>query len=282
MGNGASSSQVKEQASDVRTYEIADTQSTIAIAFEGILASYAGQAALVVIRLSYEDEEKVSLGHAARAGQSTEYLINNLRSLVRKTDHVFLSGHTMYFLLLAANEQGGQIVQSRLWEALLWRVHNNSGREVRRLRAMSIGYSAWRGAHASINEFLAEASKARQHFDLLPERPLRKSVVRNQRQSAQPVEVDEELPVLARKLGIPYLSFLPRKLPQGIQNIVNPQLAQELHCYPIGRERNMLTVAMLNPQDRSALDRLHRETGLHIFPVLTHPNALRTALEQLI
>ena len=278
MGSGATSPQVKEQASDVRTYEIADTQSAIAIAFEGILANYAGQVALVVIRLFYENEEKAS--HAARARKSSEYLINSLRSLVRKTDHVFLSGHTMYFLLLAANEQGGQIVQSRLWEALLWRVHNNLGREVTRPRAMSTGHSAWRGAHGSINEFLAEASKACQHFDFLPERPLRKTVVWDQRQSAQQVGTDEELPALARKLGIPYLSFLPGKLPQGIQNIVNPKLAQELRCYPIGRERNMLTVAMLNPQDRSALDRLHRETGLHIFPVLTHPNALRTALEQ--
>jgi hypothetical protein len=39
---------------------------------------------------------------------------------------------------------------------------------------------------------------------------------------------------------------------------------------------------MLNPQDKSTLERLHKETGLHIFPVLTHPRALQTALAQLI
>jgi hypothetical protein len=44
----------------------------------------------------------------------------------------------------------------------------------------------------------------------------------------------------------------------------------------------MLTVAMLNPVDHSALDRLKQETGLHIFPVLTHPQALQVALEQLV
>jgi hypothetical protein len=44
----------------------------------------------------------------------------------------------------------------------------------------------------------------------------------------------------------------------------------------------MLTVAMLNPVDHSALDRLKQETGLHIFPVLTHPQALQVALEELI
>ena len=282
MGNEATSPPVKEQAINAYTYETVDTHFAIATAFERILSAYAGQVALVVIRLFYENEEKVSLDRAAQAWQSTEYLINSLRPLVRKTDHVFLAGHSMYFLLLGANEQGGEIVQSRLWEALLWRVHNNSGREVSRPRVMSIGHSAYPGTHAGIDGFIEEASNACLRFDLLPERPARKAVVRHHRQSSQQIETDEELPALARKLGIPYLSLLPRKLPQAVQNIVNPKLAQELRCYPIGRERNMLTVAMLNPQDRSALDRLHRETGLHIFPVLTHPHALQTALEQLV
>jgi hypothetical protein len=39
---------------------------------------------------------------------------------------------------------------------------------------------------------------------------------------------------------------------------------------------------MLNPVDHSAIDRLKQETGLHIFPVLTHPRALQGALEQLV
>ena len=95
-------------------------------------------------------------------------------------------------------------------------------------------------------------------------------------------ELDQELPVLARKLGIPYLTLLPRNLPQSLQHLVNPKLAHELRCYPLGRERDMLTVAMLNPVDHSALDRLKQETGLHIFPVLTHPQALQVALEQLV
>jgi hypothetical protein len=44
----------------------------------------------------------------------------------------------------------------------------------------------------------------------------------------------------------------------------------------------MLTVAMLNPEDNSALDRLKQETGLRIFPVLAHPQALQIALDQLV
>jgi len=282
MDNEASSPVAKDQVLHAYTYETVDTLSAVTTAFEYILSTYTEQVALVVIKLVYENEEKVSQDRIALNWQSTDHFMHNLRPLVRKTDHAFLAGHSMYFLLLGANEQGGQIVQSRLWEALLWRVHNISVREVSRPRAMSIGHSAYPGALASIYDFIEEASNACLHFDLLPERPSLKAVVRHHRQSSQQVENDEELPALARKLGIPYLSLLPRKLPRGLQNIVNPKLAQELHCYPIGRERNMLTVAMLNPQDHSVLDRLHRETGLHIFPVLAHPHALRTALEQLV
>ncbi|HLH60513.1 MAG TPA: hypothetical protein VKV20_02420 [Ktedonobacteraceae bacterium] len=282
MGNEAISPLVKEQAPSVYVYETVDTFFEIVAAFERILSSYTQPAALVVIMLTYENEDRAAPDRASSTWQSTTHLMQNLRPLVRKTDHAFLLDQGLYFLLLGANEQGGQIVQSRLWEALLWRVHNMNSREATRPRAMSIGHSSYPGVLSAIPDFLAEASSACLRFDLLPEKNARKATVKHSRHSTRQVENDEELPALARKLGIPYLTLLPNKLPHGVQNIVNPKLAQELHCYPIGRERNMLTVAMLNPQDRSALDRLHQETGLHIFPVLAHPQALETALEQLV
>jgi hypothetical protein len=111
---------------------------------------------------------------------------------------------------------------------------------------------------------------------------MRKGVAKQARTHQQEDGRDEELPALARKLGIPYLSLLPRKLPERVQQLVDPKLAQELGCYPLGRERNILTVAMLNPKDRLALERLHQETGMDIFPILVHPQELQTALKQLV
>src|SRR5436305_13271355 len=194
MGNEASSPLLKEQVTCAYTYETVDTLSAVATAFEHILSTYTEQVALVVIKLVYENEEKVSQDRTAQNWQSTVHFMHNLRPLVRKTDHAFLAHHSMYFLLLGSDEQGGQIVQSRLWEALLWRVHNISGREVLRPRAMSIGHNAYAGASASINDFIEEASNACLRFDLLPERPSRKALVRHQRQSSQQVENDDELP----------------------------------------------------------------------------------------
>jgi len=250
------------------SYETVETLQDIVSAVERISATGIEQVALVTIRLFYENEEKSSRRRLTPANHSTRYLLGSLRTLVRKTDSVLLLNYTMYFLLPGANMQGGEIVQSRLWEALLWRVHNLTESDASRPRCMAIGHSAYPIPHATIYDFIEAASKPSLRLDSQPEKA--------------EDETEEELPALARKLGIPYLKLLPRKLPRGVQHLVNRKLAQELRCYPLGRERNMLTVAMLNPEDRSALERLKQETGLFIFPVLTHPQALQVALEQLI
>ena len=302
MGTDAISPMVMEHASTPYTYQTIERTSAIAAMMQQIPEIHAQEIALVSIALYFENGEKDKSYALEQAYTSSAHLMNNLRPLVRKTDEVFLlvdsrcgsevsdaprfsyTTPTLYFLLFGANIQGGQIVQSRLWEALLWQVHNTSEREIVRPRSMTIGHSAYPTPYADVDEFIEAARNVSMYFDRFPEKGPRKAVVRQSRQPAVQAEnsVDEELPVLARKLGIPYLSLLPKKLPRGIQQLVDPKLAQELHCFPVGRDRNKLTVAMLNPEDAAVLDRLHRETGLHIFPVLTHPHALQSALEQLV
>ena len=258
-----------------------DTVHDIVSTVERIISTGIEQIALVTIWLFYEKEDKLNTHRLVLADKSTQYLLNDLRTLVRKTDSVLLLGYNLYFLLPGANKQGGQIVQNRLWEALLWRVHNLSERDIMGPQSIAIGHSSYPMRDKTIRDFITASDEATFRFDTQPEKTTRKHAEVSQGQHAKD-EIDQDLPVLARKLGIPYLTLLPRKLPQSLQHLVNHKLAHELHCYPLGRERNMLTVAMLNPVDHSALDRLKQETGLHIFPVLTHPQALQVALEQLV
>jgi hypothetical protein len=261
-------------------YTMETVQDIVSIVEQAIAAGIE-QIALVTIRLFYEKEGKFNSNRLTLAEMSTQYLANDLRARVRKTDSVLLLGHNLYFLLPGANKQGGQIVQDRLWEALLWRVHNISEREMLRPQSIAIGHSSYPMQDKTLDDFIAASNEAAFRFDTQPEIATRKRAEVTRGKHAKD-EIDQELPVLARRLGIPYLTLLPRKLPQGLQHLVNSALAHELHCYPLGRERNMLTVAMLNPADHSALDRLEQETGLHIFPVLTHPQALQVALEELV
>lgn len=279
MGYEASILPAKEAIISHYTYETIETLSPVRAAVDSLLASGVVQVALVIIKLYYDQDYRVSL-----ARQSSAYLLNNLRPLVRKTDTVFLLDTSMIFVLRAANQEGGCIVQARLWEALLWRIHNMAEREVLRPRSMTIGHSGYQESDGCIEACIESADAVSLRYDWQPEKSSRKPTRQSQLQQllAQADETNTELPALARKLGIPYLTLLPRKMPAGVQRLVDPSLAQELHCFPVGRERNMLTVAMLNPQDRTALDRLHQETGLLIFPVLAHPEALQHALEQLV
>jgi hypothetical protein len=268
------------------TFTLIETKTAIAETIQQLHATGTSQTALVSIRLVYKTLEKIgqtgSLS-AERARQGSLYLLESIRPLVRKTDHVFLHQHTCYFVLPEANLQGAEIVEERLWEALLWRTHNMDEQETMRPTQLAIGYGAFPDPHSSPAELLHAASEVSKHFNEHANRAIRHRRPRDderEKELAQQVE-KEELPLLARKLGIPYLTLLPRELPQRVLQTVNARLARELRCYPLGRERNMLTVAMLNPQDHNTLERLHRETGLSIFPVLTHPEALDRALRQL-
>jgi len=308
------------------TYDIIETIDPIAAAVQYVTSNYVEEIALVAITLhfgfranndsAFSPQQVSSLSSQTTrvdcTGQERAFLrglADHLRPLVRKTDGVFLLDHTLYFLLPGADQQGAQIVQSRLWEAMLWHINNIENVDARALRAhnITIGHSAHPVPYGDIDEFIKGASQVALRFELQLERYMRKAVnshlsssqsatseeqasvkdsLPSSIQSGPLEEQDrgesEELSALARKLGIPYLTLLPGKLPKDLEHLVNPQLARELHCYPLGRERNMLTVAMLNPEDSSALDRLHQETGLRIFPVLTHSHALQKALEQLV
>ena len=266
-----------KEVTDTRyTYDIIDTLEPVRAAFAEVLASGVDQVALVILKLFYEQESRVAL-----TTQSSAYLLSILRPMVRKTDSVFLQENTLYFVLRGSNAQGGSIVETRLWEALLWRVHNMTEREFLRPGSMTAGHSSYVESNASVEGCIEAAHCVSLRYNWQAEKPSRKPL--RHLQALPPTTGDDsELPALARKLGIPYLTLLPHKLPAGVQRLVNPSLAQELRCFPIGRERNTLTVAMQNPQDDEALHRLHEETGLLIFPVLAHPQALQHALEQLV
>jgi Type II secretion system (T2SS), protein E, N-terminal domain len=261
-----------EVVTPASSIEFADTLEVIVSRMDALKAQHA-QVALVSIALRFEQDGRIYAGRAAPADQSAQHYLENLRSLVRKTDSVFLLRHTFYFLLPGADLNGGAIVQERLWEALLWRVHNTLDGDFLRPRSMTIGHGACETHSNNFTRCIDAASEAQLSFELLPEKAARKVVTTTK---------DTELSLLARRLGVPYVPLLPRKLPARIQRLVSPTLAQELHCFPIGRDRDILTVAMSNPQDRSALERLRVETGMNIFPVLANSRELQTALEQFV
>ena len=78
---------------------------------------------------------------------------------------------------------------------------------------------------------------------------------------------------------VPFMR-LPEQLPERLRHIIPHPLACELRCAPVGRSHSNLTVAMANPGDAQALDRLKEMTGMAIFPVACEEDALDQLLDQ--
>ena len=179
-----------------------DTIYDIVSTVEQIISTGIEPIALVTIQLLYEKEEKLNTQRFMTVDQTTQYLLNELRALIRKTDSILQLGHNLYFLLHGANKQVGHIVQDRLWEALLWRVHSLSERDMMRPQRIAVGHSSFPMRNKTIRDFIAASEKATFCFETQPEKAARKHDEVPQIQLTKD-ELDQELPGLARKLGIP-------------------------------------------------------------------------------
>lgn len=286
MSNEAASPVSYERANVEHTCEKASTIQTVISTIQDITTTHTHQLALVTITLRFalEGYDEKTPRHRHLVAQSIQYYLDALRRLVRKTDVVYLLDSSFHFLLIGATTDGGNIVKTRLWDALLWCVHNIDEADILRPRIMTIGHAAYAASDGDAYACILAANEPCYSFDTQPELNAIEIPQENDVASAniKTVSREGELTALARQLGVPYLSLLPRKKPEQVQRLVTLKLAHELQCYPLGRERGTLTVALSNPQDSSILARLHKETGLRIFPVLTHPQELQTALSLLV
>lgn len=316
MRNSTITAQSKEQACQERAWIMVESHTNISEAMSHCQAAGFDQLALCAIHLTYAQGERTrqfKRPQASWAERGTLLLVEHLRPLVRKTDRVFVYRQSIYFMLLACDLQGVEIVEDRLWEALIARMHNPGAQEYLAPRSVVSGIGAFPVPHADMTEVLQATNILSRHFGEELQTGAHSALVVEKsaptqlwRTSLTPQMLDQDpsstdllarepttektlawqntldLPLRARSMGVPYLSPLPSKLPTKVQQAVDAHLAQELRCCPVGLSRDTLTVAMLDPQDTVVLERLHQETGLHIFPVLTHPEALEDGLKQLV
>jgi hypothetical protein len=270
------------QTWDIQPYEYIESTTAIVEMMHALTTIGIEQMSLVTITLQFNLSERTQRpALKQQIEQSTIHFLEYLRSLVRKTDIVFIrlaQPTTFYFLLIDAALEGAEIVQTRLWDALLWRMHSTGDLKIVRPDRVQLGYSATTASCTSFQSCIEAAIAPQRTFEQEAERAIRKASTHQYNATAQ----EYDLLQTARKLGMPYLSLLPRKLPTQVLRLVDPKLAQELRCYPLGRNKDVLTVAIANPQDRSSLQRLEQITGMRIFPVLAPPLELQAALEQLI
>lgn len=236
------------------------------------LQTHSPSAALVTLTLYFANREL-----SGATASTTQFLLEQIRSLTRRTDTVLLYRHTAFFILPGADIRGAHIVQERLWDAITQLVLRTNGGPTPLPWNLVIGHSAYPVPSASAQDCIDAAHVVDHSLCLNPEQSA--VLARSASIDAETDDADEhDLSLLARKLGIPYLSLLPRSIAPHLSQIISPALAAELQCLPVGSERNTLTVALSDPTDKQTLKLLHQRTGMRIFPVLMHPLELQKAL----
>jgi Type II secretion system (T2SS), protein E, N-terminal domain len=258
--------QQKEMAS-YQTVKHSQDMATVIREAVAMRPSHFSQFALVTVEFHFAVVNNPSHVLSITHERSVHSPLNTVRIHTRKSDLAWLKDTTCYFLLAGAGPQGGDIVQHRLWKALQQSIRIMQENTTLFPSTMTIGHSTYPEPCATIEQCLSHA--------LMPHNDDEDDVIQ------VPEWPKEDVSTLARQFGVPYLPFLPRTFPNKVKRLVKPELAQELHCFPLGCAQNTLTVAMSNPQDTHTLDRLQQETGMRIFPVLIHPDELQNALEHI-
>jgi hypothetical protein len=251
-----------------QTIKYSQDMATVIRQTVAVNPSHFSQFALVTIVFHFAVRNNPSYVSSVTQERSTRYLLNAIRTHTRQSDSIWLKDTTCYFLLAGASLQGGDTVQHRLWKALQESIRIIQENTVALPCAMTIGHSAYPEPSSTIEQCLNDAL-------------MQCEMQRPDDAKQVPALPKEDLSMMARQFGVPYLSFLPRTFSNKVKQLIRPELAQELHCFPLGCARNTLTVAMANPQDNHILDRLRQETGMRIFPVLIHPDELQMALEEI-
>ena len=92
---------------------------------------------------------------------------------------------------------------------------------------------------------------------------------------------DQLAATLARQQGLPYFSLAGVEIDKDIARSVPEMLARRRGLLPLYRVGEAITVAMVNPRDREAVEEVQRLTGCRVDPVLTTEEELEEALERI-
>lgn len=142
---------------------------------------------------------------------------------------------------------------------------------------------ARRGSHPSLPEQIGvpEGNVSSADEVAAQQRPLQRGHLRLVASQHMTLPEIEAMRSLARAMRVPFVR-MPAHLPRSCRSVVHPTIACELRAVPIGRTHGTLTMAMHDPTDTDALQRLRALTGLNIFPVLAAPDEIDRALRQIM
>lgn len=105
---------------------------------------------------------------------------------------------------------------------------------------------------------------------------------RNEHKGADPRKEKRILQRISTALGIPFETIDPLELdPKPVCSIISKPFARKHLMAPLRIEKDTLTVAMVNPFDREAIQSLEDVTGLEVRPVLGDRNEILKTINEI-
>lgn len=135
---------------------------------------------------------------------------------------------------------------------------------------------------SQLREFITDAGLVSQaDFDVAKEISEKKGdSVGNVLVSEGKISEDDLRRMQAYLLGIPFADMKDQKVPIEVLSLIPEPIARTHNIVAFKKDKDFLEVAMLDTDDLSALDFIHKKTGLKILPRLTNPESIKSVLLQ--
>lgn len=207
-----------------------------------------------------------------------EQVLANVQRVIRVEDKMLLREDAGFALIFqGVDQQGAQIILERVYSSICLLQAETLIPPLTRETTIALGMGSYPEPAPSLDRLYQQVGRPAHSLVLRPIISTR---------GVKPIPIPDEMPQLAKAKGdhtdgasIPFMD-LPRVLPSRLTQLLPFTIAAELRCAPVGRDHHCLTVAMHDPTDAVALQRLREVTGMTIFPVSCDESALHLLLTQ--
>jgi GGDEF domain-containing protein len=214
-----------------------------------------------------------------------EQILVNVRRTIRSSDRILVHAGTGVAMILPdVDEEWAHTILERILNSINLLQPETVVPPLKRETDIILGIGSYPKPGTSLEDLLY-------HTGFIAHRIILRPAVTTQLRGIRPTnpteiilfnryqdDEDDSL-VSARSNGIPFMQ-LPIRIPPRLKQLIPYDLALELRCAPVGRDHNRLTIAMAQPTDIHAIDRLRETTRMTIFAVACETKALDQLLAQ--
>ena len=235
-----------------------------------------------------------------------EQILTNVRRAIRMEDSVYLdAGKGAAIIFPDVDQEGAYTILERVFNSVNLLQAETIIPPLTHETDIVLGIGSYPQQGPSLEHVLACAGRVEYRLTLRPaitmrswdERPLEDSdstpSFDHSEQDDESIQPSQKVLSILKKTNtltplsppshdapsVPFLR-LPSTLSVRLKNLLSYKLATQFHCVPMGRDHNRLTIAMADPTDSHAVQKLREITGMTIFPVACDNAALDALLAE--